>query len=177
MEEWRDVPGYEGKYQVSISTKEGKCRRLYKNGNIKELSCTPSSRDGRISWNIGKTKQAAVWIALAYPELVQNDYFEGATIDHIDTDRLNNNPSNLRWTDRKGQQDNPLTKEHQRNVKLNRPDQSKWVIKLSTNNEILHFYPSTMQAERETGIKRTAIGACCRGTAKTAGGFKWKYSS
>lgn len=187
MEEWRDVPGFEGKYQISISTKEGKCRRLYKNGNIKELSCNPSKRDQRINWNIGVTKQAAVWIALTFPELVQNEYFDGAEIDHLDTDKLNNHPSNLKWVDKKGQQNNPLTKLHKREAMLNRPDHSKWVIQLSNNNEILHFYPSTMEAERKTGIKRTAIGACCRGknvkdgkcqyyTPKTAGGFIWKYA-
>ena len=188
MEEWRDVPGYEGKYQVSISTKEGKCRRIYKNGKIRELSTTPDTRDYRITWNLsGCNKQAARWIALTYPELVQNEWFPGAEIDHIDTDRLNNHPSNLRWVDKHGQQNNPLTKLHKREAMLNRPDHSKWVIKCSKDNEILHFYPSTMEAERETGIKRTAIGACCRGkkvkdkdgryyAPKTAGGYIWKYA-
>lgn len=119
MEEWRDVPGYEGKYQISISTKEGKCRSLdyHQTGKTKELSNNPNKEFNRIYWSlckdgVSKKPQAAVWIALTYPELVQNEWFEGAEIDHIDTDRLNNHPSNLRWVDRKTNLNNPLTIEH-----------------------------------------------------------------
>lgn len=59
---------------------------------------------------------------------------------------------------------------------LNRPDCSKWVIKLSINNEILHFYPSLSEAERETGVNYKCIGYCCKGKQKTAGGYIWKYA-
>ena len=183
MEEWRDVPGFEGKYQISISTKEGKCRSMNYLGNsgVRELSNTPNKRDGRISWGLtkdGKTIvwQSARWIALTYPELVENEYFEGAEIDHIDTDPLNNHPSNLRWANRSGQMLNDLTRLHQRESQLNNPAHSKWVIKLSKNNETLHFYPSIKQAERETGINNTNIYRCCSGERKTAGGFVWKFS-
>lgn len=199
MEEWRDIPGFEGLYQVSISTKEGRCRRLYKNGNIKELSNTPHKSNGRIYWVLSKdgkftNKQAARWIAITYPELVQNEYFDGAEIDHIIPLSLggSNHPSNLRWVTRKDNINNPLTIKNMQKQKsdkhrehiseslkgkhLNRPDQSKWVIKLSLNNEILHFYPSTHQAQRETGIDDSSIRKCCNGKQKSAGGFTWKYA-
>ena len=109
---WRDVPGSNGKYQISLSTKEGKCRSLgYKGSNkIKELT-TRLSGDGRIFWGLminGKRvcHQAARWIAITYPELVQNEYFEGAEIEHIDADKLNNQPSNLRWATHEQNQNN-----------------------------------------------------------------------
>ena len=118
-EEWRDVPGYEGLYQISIDTKEGRCRSLNyeKTGKVKELSNKPCSRDKRIKWGLYrngnlKIRQAARWIAITFPELIENEYFEGAEIDHKDTDRLNNQPSNLRWVSREGNLNNPLTKKH-----------------------------------------------------------------
>ena len=116
---WRDVPGYEGLYQISIDTKEGKCRRLYKNGNIRILNYTINKANKRYYWNLSKhnkykSYQAAKWIALTYPELVENEYFDGAEIDHKDTDRLNNQPSNLRWVSRKDNLNNPLTLNHLR---------------------------------------------------------------
>jgi len=185
MEEWRDVPGFEGKYQISISTKEGKCRSLNFNnsGSIKELSNTPDKRDNRIKWHlycngVSTAYQAARWIAITYPELVQNAWFPGAEIDHIDTDTLNNHPSNLRWVDKSGNQNNELTRKHLsdsgrgKHTNLN----GKWIIKLSKNNEILHFYPSLMEAERSTGTHHQHIYLCCTGKRKTAGGFIWKYS-
>lgn len=119
MEEWRDVPGFEGLYQISISTKEGKCRSMsyHQTGKTKELSNKPNKTFNRIYWGLckdGVTKkpQAAVWIAITYPELVENEWFPGAEIDHIDTDRLNNHPSNLRWVTRKTNLSNPLTVKH-----------------------------------------------------------------
>ena len=191
MEEWRDVPGFEGLYQINIDTPEGRCRRFYKNGKVKELSNNPDKR-GRLKWFLSKggkqtNRQASVWIAITYPELVQNKWFKGAEIDHIDTDTMNNNPSNLRWVDRIGQMNNSLTKQHVSEGHLNHPSLSKWVIKLSHNNEILHFYPSTRQAERETGINSGNISKCCLGkkvkdkdgryyAPKTAGGYIWKYA-
>lgn len=119
-EKWREVPGTDGWYEISIDTKEGRCRS-WKNkyGLRKEpyyLSNKPDKK-GYIYWRmsvngVAIVHQAARWIAITFPELVQNEYFEGAEIDHIDTDRTNNNPSNLRWTDRAGQMNNPLTKIH-----------------------------------------------------------------
>ena len=114
MENWRNIPGKDS-YQISIDTKEGKCRSLnYRNvkGKVKELSNNhPAGK--YINWNIaGVVKQAAVWIAVTYPELVQNEYFEGAEIDHIDTDPTNNHPENLRWVTHKENENNILTKQH-----------------------------------------------------------------
>lgn len=177
---WRDVPGFEGKYQINIDTPEGRCRRISKNGKVRELSNKPDKRDGRLNWHLSKNGkvinyQAARWIALTFPELVTNEYFEGAEIDHIDTKRMNNHPSNLRWVDRVGQMNNPLTRIHRSEALLNHPGLSKWVIKLSKNNEILHFYPSVMQASRETGISQSSISLCCSGKYKSAGGYIWKY--
>lgn len=114
-EEWRDVPGFEGLYKIDISTPEGRC---YSVCSQRFLSNNPNRRTKYINWELHdingayKKQQAARWIAITYPELVQNKYFEGADIDHIDTNRLNNHPTNLKWATRKENCNNPLTKEH-----------------------------------------------------------------
>ena len=200
-EEWRDVPGFEGLYQIDISTKEGRCRSLnYEHtGKPKDLSNKPGKRDSRILWHLCKNgkcicRQAAYWIAITYPELIQNEYFEGAEIDHKDTDRLNNHPSNLRWVTRRGNLNNPLTKQHmcssqkgrvitedaknRMRLKLtNRKDQSKIVKQFSKDLVLVAEYESLNEAERQTGISAKVISKCCLGKPhyKTAGGFIWKY--
>ena len=183
-EEWRDIPGYEGKYQVNISTKEGKCRSLnWKHtGQIKELSNKPNKIHNRIIWSLYKNgvethQQAAVFIAKAFPELVQNEYFDGAMIDHIDTDRLNNHPSNLRWVTSKGNANNSQTLLNKRDVMINRKDRSKPVEQYKGDVLIAH-YDSIMEAERQTGIAHQNINSvCCNKPGyKTAGGYIWRYA-
>ena len=182
MAEWRDLPGYEGLYQISISTKEGKCRKLnYRGtGEPRELTTKPAKPDYRIKWTLTKngsetTYQAARWIALAYPELVDGEYFEGAVIDHKDTDILNNHPSNLKWTTYKGNANNPITKKRVSENQTNRPDQSMMVTQLTPQEDVIAHYPSLNQASRETGIDQSHISKCCRGLRKYAGGFIWRY--
>ena len=196
-EEWREVPGYEGQYEISISTKEGKCRNLnYRNtGKVRELSNNPEKREGRLYWRLilnGKMicYQAARWIALTYPELIQNEYFEGAEIDHINTDPMDNRPCNLRWVTRKENVNNPLTIVHMRNAKLTEPKEdrvarmktirskgkTKPVCQYTKDNRFIQQYISIKEAAEVTGTYASLIVNCCKGRIKTTGGFIWKYA-
>lgn len=212
MEEWRNVPGYEGKYQISIDTKEGRCKSLNYNrtGKPKEMSVKPD-HEGRIYWNLslnGKAsrQQAAVWIALTYPELIQNEWFKGAEIDHIDGNKLNNYPSNLRWVTTKENCNNPITVAARRKRgRENAPwkgkhltaetkkkisnklkgrklpmatitKHEKKVCQYTKTGDLVRFYESIKKAEEETGINDGNICSCCKGRVKYAGGFKWKYA-
>ena len=196
MGEWREVPGYDGQYLISIDTKEGRCISI---GNDKKRKTKPLSNRvsslGRISWHLSKdrkvtTQQAAVWIAITFPELVENEWFEGAEIDHIDTDSLNNHPSNLRWVTRKENQNNCLTKEHmsiaQRkrdkntfsfgwSVKPHKPPY-KPVRQYTNEGVFVAEYVSLKEAEQKTKVHSQHISNCCKGKRKSAGGFIWKYA-
>ena len=52
---------------------------------------------------------------------------------------------------------------------------AKRVCQYSMDDELLAVYCSTAEAERQTNILNGNISKCCRGIAKSAGGFKWKY--
>lgn len=179
MEEWRKVPGYEN-YEISIDTKECRCRSI-KNNII--LNNKPNKLN-RVFWGLyrdGKRTyyQAARWVALTFPELVENEYFEGAHIDHKDTDRLNCHPSNLRWVTQKENNNNPITRKHNSSGHIgqgiNDPRKSKPVEQYSLSGTLLKTYPSIMQAARETVCQRECIRDCCKGKIKTSMGFIWKY--
>lgn len=174
MEQWRDVPGYEGLYQISIDTKEGKCRNL-RTGKI--LSTKPCTRFNRIYWDLCKNgkcnnQQAARWIALTYPELIENEYFEGAEIDHKDTDRLNNQPSNLHWVTRKENLNNPLTRKHNSEVRVGN-SHCRVVQQYSLDGKLIATYNSIKEATDKTGC--FGINKCCRKKRKSSGGYIWKY--
>lgn len=109
MEEWKDIPGYEGIYQAStdgrIRTVEGKStfskrhgKRVWKQRVLKQ-KCNAGCkgrRDFRIElWKDGnhKTWLVARLVALTWCE----GYQDGLTVNHIDGNYLNNNAYNLEW--------------------------------------------------------------------------------
>lgn len=66
-----------------------------------------------------------------------------------------------------------FTEEHKKNIRENTP--SKPVLQYSKTGEFIAEYPSTREAERQTGISSGNICNCCKGKQKSAGGFIWKY--
>ena len=177
-EEWRDIPGYEGLYQVST---EGRIKSLGNERSRKEkilkgLFCCSNRKYRAVRlfrFKKGKTEYVHRLVAITFPELVQNEYFDGAEIDHIDTDPMNNHPSNLRWVTTKENINNPLTREHMLNA------QQKGgctVQQISKKGELLAEYDSIREAERITGVKHQTISRVANNKphSKTAGGFVWK---
>ena len=186
-EEWRKVPGFPN-YEISITTKEGKCKSLNYGGHpgvVKELSNKPlgSSKYKHIMWRLTSngvltSHTAARWIAITYPELVENEYFEGAEIDHKDTDPLNNHPSNLRWVTHKGNMNNPLTRQHKKSANPKRKRKGPFPVTIeqfNSNGVYVTCYRSIMDAHKKTGICRASISMCCNGKLNKAGGYIWRY--
>ena len=109
MEQWRDIPGYEGIYQVSnmgrIRTCEGKTTyterhgiRHWKQRIIKQKICknTYGRKDARvILWKDGKEK---TWLVSRLVGLAWcSGYADGLTINHINGNHLDNRADNLEW--------------------------------------------------------------------------------
>lgn len=55
------------------------------------------------------------------------------------------------------------------------PPAKKEVYQYDAAGNLVAVYPSTAQAERETGIKQRGIQNCARGETKRYRGFVWKY--
>ena len=99
-------------------------------------------------------------------------------IDHLDTDKTNNVWTNLRWTDRKGNQNNPITIEKFKAVgrsNFGETCNDKPVVQYSLDGGLLLEYCSIEEAAKKTGICRTNIGNCCNHRQHTAGGFRWEF--
>lgn len=96
---WRDIPDYEGYYQVSNQgrVKNAKTGYILKNWIAGRRTSRPNnnyyavelSKDG-----VKKTKYVHVLVALSF---IDNEYLNNKLVcDHIDEDRFNNALSNLR---------------------------------------------------------------------------------
>ena len=118
-------------------------------------------------------------------------------IDHIDTNRQrnvievdengvpveNSTLTNIRWTTRLENNNNPLTRKH---ISENAAWLGKFgdehirsipIVQLTLDGKFIRKWSCAAEVEREFGIDHRYIAKCCRGKKKSAGGFKWMYYS
>ena len=75
-------------------------------------------------------------------------------------------------------ENNPMYGKHLSEESKNKISDSKPkkpVIQFSKDGKIIAEYPSTKEAERNTGCHHGHICKCCKGKYKSCGGFIWKY--
>lgn len=89
-------------------------------------------------------------------------YFEGATVNHRDKDKLNNSLDNLEWISM---------------VENINHGHNKKIRQITLEGDEVGEFESAVKASEFTGIHRTGIAdaANTKSRRKTAGGFKWEY--
>lgn len=189
MEEWRDIKGYEGKYQISNY------------GNVKSLERydITNHKVNEIIKRTEKNQRGYIRVTLENPHkkfmvhrLVANAFIDNPynlpQVNHIDGNKENNNVSNLEWCTRS---DN-LKHAYKENLIERRAGKkhplygvkeglckcSKKVVCVTTGEK----FDSIIEIERKLGINHSVISRCCKGKGKYAGkhpitGEKlvWKY--
>lgn len=187
LETFKDIPGYEGLYQVSDC---GCVRSLNYKGNkrIKYLRNTKHQTDyeGIDLYRDGKRKRfyihRLVWEAFNCP------IPDGYEIDHINGIRDDNRLVNLRVVTSKENSNNPITRERYLEAISQRSQNQKWIeaTRKALNKPILQIDKQTgevisewecaMDAYRDIGINFCNISKCCQGKRKSAGGYLWKFA-
>lgn len=184
---WKDIEGYEGRYQVSNLGRvrsldrwiemphprnpkftlqffhKGKIisQHVHNNGYMHVMLHTEKKRKSH-------TKLVHRLVAKAFIP----GYQEGLDVNHKDCNRLNNNASNLEWMTRR---ENLMYADVMDKIHKN---QRKKVIQMTLSGEVLKIWPSIHRAHLELGIDTKSITGCCRGYYgnKTAGGYRWRYA-
>lgn len=185
MEEWRDVivdreeaDTYKGLYQVSNlgrvkSLHRGKEKilkpRLTNRGYLRVLLCRNGKR---------KLFRIHRLVGLAF---LNDTYFEGAEIDHINTIKTDNRVENLRWCTSIENINNELTREHHKESfrGINHP-KAKAVICITTGEVFATAKEGAEYYEIKGGS--SSVSKCCRGNRKYTGKcpttnepLVWKY--
>ena len=175
MEElWKDIPGYEGLYQVSNLGQVRSLNYAKKKGNIKLLKSRKSSGYIRVTLvKHGKHKCFFVHrlVALCFIENPLNY----PIINHKDENKENNRVDNLEWCSFWYN-----TNYGSRNEKVAeklRKHEEKWVAVNCYNlqGNFIKYYRSMLETKKD-GFNPSGVSHCCRGIAKTHHGYRFEYA-
>ena len=175
-ETWRDIKGYEGRYQVSnIGRVKSLDRTIAKKNGLKQtirgrILKPKTERKGylRVVLNdSGKMKSFFVHrlVCEAFHENPKNK----PCVNHIDENKANNVASNLEWCTFK-ENNNHGT----HNTKIAKT-LSKPIGQYTRKGELIKIWQSATEVERLLGFNQGNISEVARGKRKTAHGYVWKY--
>lgn len=164
-ENWKDISGYEGLYQISD---KGNVKSLNYNHTGKErIMKLGRNHDGYLLVSLyknGKQKYYRVHRLVAKTFILNSNNLP--ELNHKDEDKTNNCVENLEWCDRK----------YNVNYGTRTEKTSKPVLQFTKNGEFIKEWKSTMDVQRNLGFSQGHISACCLGKRKSSYGFVWKYS-
>ena len=180
MEEiWKDIPNYEGLYQISNL------------GRVKSLDCLVNTRNNKKRKRKGKTLRqhnnghGYMFVVLSKNNNVKKIYIHRLVaeafipnpnnypqVNHKDENSLNNDVSNLEWCNSKYNAN--YGKRNKKMKVKKRFLQGKLVARYDSNDNIIDkMYMS--EAINLKGVHYANLKKCCLGLQKSAGGFKWRY--
>lgn len=187
-EVWKDIPGYEGLYQISNLGRVKSLARYVQNHSgtqylREEQLKTPSERKKR------GAQQGYLALMLYRDNKGQNCYVHRLvaevflpnpqnkqTVNHKNGNKHDNRAENLEWSTyaennghayETGLNDSA----HRRNRNGSIP-----VAQYDAEMNLIKIYPSMREAERQTGVDCTAIGLAIKNGWKY-GGFVWKMAN
>jgi len=171
---WKDIPGYEGYYQVSNLGRVKSLKR--KTGNKRNNEDIILKTYLRASYLFVRLRKDNKYKNYLVHRLVASAFIPNPDnlpqVNHIDENKINNIVNNLEWCDAKYNNNYGTKRERVRVQKTNTS-----VDMLSTDGTFIKNFYSIAEATRQTKISSPHICQCCKGYRETAGGFKWAYAS
>ena len=197
---WKPVVGYKELYEVSNFGRVRSLDRIDSNNHpLKGVILKPYiSNSGYLL--VGLYKQQKRDRKLLH-RLVAEAFIPNPDnkpeIDHINTDKTDNTvflnedgsinyeKTNLRWTTRKENINNPLTKTKMQ-INARKPSKGKYgkkhhrskpIIQYDKEGNFIKEWDCANDVERVLGISNKHIGSVCLGKRKSCGGYIWKYKN
>ena len=197
MEEeiWKDIPGWEGMYQVSnlgrarsvdrlVNCRPGRSKYIKKGKILKPFKTM--NRNSNTQYylihmadggrGISRAFILSILVCTAFhgprPESINGD----TRIDcmHINGNSLDNRAINLKWGTHKENCNEPDFIQSNRMARVNK----KEVVQFTLDGIEVARYESIADAGRAVGVHFMSISKCLNhgDERKTAGGFKWKFA-
>ena len=191
---WKDIPGYEGRYQASNL---GRIKSILRGETRIKKPYLDKYGYLQVCININGTqcnKRVHRLIAKTFIENLDNK----PHIDHINTIKTDNRVSNLRWVTHKENMNNPITlgkrigvkrdvdmkgeknpfygkthsEESKKKMSESKRGQNGVKIKCLNTGDV--FIPAG-EVGRILGVDPSGVIKCCKGKRKAAKGYKFEY--
>lgn len=159
MEIWKDIQGYEGRYQVSNL---GRVKSISKGVVMKPFICGSGYQELILLNGERKPKLLHRLVAEAF---IPNAHGK-KEVNHKDGDKFNNRADNLEWVT---PSENQM---HSHRVLGNKCSNPRKVICIETKQ----VYESMKCAAQAMCLQASLIWKCCNGEQNTTGGYHWQYA-
>lgn len=168
---WKDIEGFEGRYQISNL---GNVKSLRYGGRGEPKNLVPKVNNKGYEWvelfaNGKKSyRQIHRLVAAAFIPNPNNE----PVINHKDENIRNNCVDNLEWCDQGYNTRYSLNLHHrERSIrKHKRP-----IAQIDKNGNTVKIWDYSRQVEKEGNMSQWSILQCCAGKRKTAYGYTWHY--
>ena len=168
QEIWKDIPNYEGLYQVS-NLGRVKSTPICKHKKPRILKNIP--RNGYFSVILcdGKT-QKNVFVHRLVAECFVPNPENKPIVNHIDGNKSNPHFSNLEWCTQKENVNHAILNNSLVSIRAGRH-----IKQFDTEGHLISRWNSVSDASQTLNLKSKTIYNCLSGQKKTAYGFVWKY--
>ena len=181
LEEWKDIKGYEGIYQVSNLGRIKSLPRKISNGtgfyvSKEKILKGHANAKGYIQVELRRNlKRRLILIHRIVAEHFIDNVYNKPQVNHIDGNKKNNKVYNLEWCTNGENQihayKNVLNK---RSESAGRPKRKVCQIDLKTG-EIIKIFNSIADVKTYFNKNKVNISEVCNGRRKSCLGFGWKY--
>lgn len=183
-EEWRDVVGYEGLYQVSnLGRVKGVARKVNRNGHMvsvpERFLNQNDNTNGYLRVSLSKSNHVKqVFVHRLVAEAFVDNPEGYKYIDHLDNDRHNNKPDNLVWCTQSENIAAAYSRGRRKYVPMSKEARARVTKKIAkpvvrSDGKI---YPSVTSAARDLGVTMAMVSHVLNGRAQTALGYSFRYA-
>lgn len=166
---WKDIPEYEGLYQVSNLGRIKSLERFIYKGhhNTEKILKQTKCKNGYYYVSLCKDKKVKI---IQVHRLVAITFLNNPDnlqiINHIDGNKENNNINNLEWCSYSHNEKEAYKIGLKKTIRTNQYD---------LNNNYIKTFSSRAEASKKTGVAESDIWRVCKGIRKQAGGYIWRY--